>query len=170
MNWDFKNHDRHLISFLLFLPRQPSSAGRRSAACSSAQHEAWHKQRMISSLQWPSRAQLNEACYELWVDMGPGLESQLQVPPRWSLHSTRNNAQRMLRKLWEKKKLRERNGVETYLEFVSTPGEDNKLGFVRFQPLHISLEAFQGSVFPTMIHRDANCRCKLIRNASSLPQ
>jgi hypothetical protein len=55
-----------------------------------------------------------------------------------------------------------------YLDLACTSWEDNQLGLVCFQPLHIGLQTFQGSVLAAMINRNANSWGKLFGNASSL--
>lgn len=56
----------------------------------------------------------------------------------------------------------------SHLELANTSWEDDKLGLVCLQPLHVALQTLQRTVSAAMINRDANGWCKFLWNASSL--
>lgn len=70
----------------------------------------------------------------------------------------------------KKKPLQSKHIIEHlyYLDLACTSWEDNQLGLVGFQPLHISLQTFQGMVLAAMIDSNANSWSKFFGNTSRL--
>lgn len=58
--------------------------------------------------------------------------------------------------------------MRSCLKLARASWEDDKFGLVGLQPLHIGLQPLEGTVFTAVVHCNADCRGKLLRNACCL--